>query len=380
MRKKIVIGMLAVLLVFMVTGCCLSHDWQEATCTEPKTCSKCGETEGEALGHTWKDATCAEPKTCSVCQETEGEALGHTLSEATYWEAAVCSVCGETVGDVLTPAFEELGVKGQFMEVGKTYDYNTQTDYEDMLINELKELSGIEGDYANLTDFFMEGMYGGVDFLEIDGEEVEVTEENLIRLFSEGYGLTGDFENLTEVFMAGGENQGFDWGDRTTAWATVTDYQVFDSDETHEAKDGYEWKTVEMQVEFWDENSFNYGWTMGYGQDNYYEKDEEGGEDGEGDQGDSEYEPYWDNEATYTVNWKGQDYTECRAIEADVSDTDWVEDTEGNFSFTYTLKFDFLYPKGYDGVLLYLFDAKNIGVRPVNFANTDENTLFFRLQ
>ncbi|MDE5717769.1 MAG: hypothetical protein K2I53_09180, partial [Lachnospiraceae bacterium] len=108
MRKKIVTGMLAVVLVFMMTGCCLSHDWQEATCTEPKTCSKCGETEGEVSGHTW-----------------EGAALGHTLSEATYWEAAACSVCGETVGDVLTPAFEELGVKGQFMEVGETYDYST---------------------------------------------------------------------------------------------------------------------------------------------------------------------------------------------------------------------------------------------------------------
>lgn len=381
MRKKIVTGMLAILLVFMMTGCCLSHDWQEATCTEPKTCSKCGETEGEALGHTWKEATCTEPKTCSVCQETEGEALGHTLSEATYWEAAVCSVCGETVGDVLTPAFEELGVKGQFMEVGETYDYNTichrRQDYEDEFIDEFKGQYGIAGDYTNLTDFFIEGVYEDVDFLEVDGKEVEVTEENLIRLFSEQFGLTGNFENLTEIFMTILESEGVDLDARTTAQATVTDYQVFDSDETHEAKDGYEWKTVEMQIEFWDENSLFYGWAVAYDHDDYYEKD---GEDGESGQGDSEYEPYWDNEATYTVNWKGQDYTECRAIIADVSDTGWVEDEEGNSVLTYTAKFDFLYPKGYDGILLYLYDIKNIGVRPVNFANTDENTLFFRLQ
>lgn len=377
MRKKMVTGMLAVSLAFMMTGCCLSHGWQEATCTEPKTCSKCGETEGEALGHTWEEATCTEPKTCSVCQETEGEALGHTLSEATYWEAAVCSVCGETVGDVLTPAFEELGVKGQFMEVGETYDYNTQLDYrqsyEDMLIDEFKKGYGIEEDYANLTDLFMEGVFGDADFFELDGEMVEVTEENAIRLFSEGYGLTGNFEDLTEVFMANLEkNAGVVLDVRITAQATVTDYQVFDSDETHEAKDGYEWKTVEMQIEY--DGSYDKGWQVNYGYDDYYERDEEG------DQEDSEYEPGWDNEETHTVNWKGQDYTECRAIIADTSDTGWVEDAEGNYSLTYTAKCDFLYPKGYDGVLLYLFDGKYSGVRPVNFANTDENTLFFRLQ
>ena len=378
MRKKMVTGMLAVSLMFMMTGCCLSHDWQEAACTEPKTCSKCGETEGEALGHTWKDADCTKPKTCSVCQETEGEALGHTLSEATYWEAAVCSVCGETVGDVLTPAFEELGVKGQFMEVGQTYDYvtllRTRQDYEDMFINDYKEAYGLEGDYENFTDLFMEAVFGDIDTIPLDGEEVEATEENVIRLFSKEMGLTGDFENLTEVFMAGFENEGAVLDAEITAQAAVTDYRVFDSDETHEAKDGYEWKTVEIQIEY---DGSGDGWRVVYGWDDYYEKDEEDGED---EQGDSEYEPGWDNEATHTINWKGQDYTECRAIIADKSDTGWVEDAEGNYSLTYTAKFDFLFPKGYDGVLLYLFDNKYSGVRPVNFANTDENTLFFRLQ
>ena len=31
-----------------------SHVWKAATCTTPKTCTKCGETEGEALGHSYK--------------------------------------------------------------------------------------------------------------------------------------------------------------------------------------------------------------------------------------------------------------------------------------------------------------------------------------
>lgn len=380
MRKKIVIGMLTVSLVFMVTGCCLSHDWQEATCTEPKTCSKCGETEGEALGHTWVEATCTEPKTCSKCKETEGEALGHTLSEATYWEAAVCSVCGETVGDVLTPAFEELGIKGQFMEVGKTYDYNTlcvsRYNYEEALIDGFKEAMGVEGDYANLTDFFMEGAFADEDYFLFDGEPVVTTEENLIRLFSETYGLTGNFENLTEVFMAAYENEGIDLDARTTAQATVTDYQVFDSDETHEAKEGYEWKTVEIEVVFSDENAQNYGSYLRYNHDDYYQKDEENGEENSGEN--SEYVDDWDNEKTYVINWKGQEYAECRAIrESEMGD--WVEDAAGSLSMTYTLRVAFLLPKGYDGKLLSLIDVGYMGTVN-NFAYADDNTLIFRLQ
>lgn len=49
------------------------HDWVEATCQEPKHCSKCGETEGTKLDHAWTEATFAAPKTCTLCGETEGE-------------------------------------------------------------------------------------------------------------------------------------------------------------------------------------------------------------------------------------------------------------------------------------------------------------------
>lgn len=49
------------------------HTWVDATCQEPKHCSKCGETEGTALDHVWAEATFAAPKTCTLCGETEGE-------------------------------------------------------------------------------------------------------------------------------------------------------------------------------------------------------------------------------------------------------------------------------------------------------------------
>lgn len=75
----------------MVYGCGCKHDWQSATCIEPKICKSCGLTEGEALGHMWENSTCTEPKTCSICKKVEGEAKGHS------WELIdaemICTVC-----------------------------------------------------------------------------------------------------------------------------------------------------------------------------------------------------------------------------------------------------------------------------------------------
>ena len=79
----------------------LGHKWEDATCTEPKTCSACGEIEGSPLGHQWILATCTEPKYCSVCKETDGQALGHKWDDATCTEPKTCSVCGETDGEPL---------------------------------------------------------------------------------------------------------------------------------------------------------------------------------------------------------------------------------------------------------------------------------------
>lgn len=83
-------------------GFVCEHTWTEADCEKAKTCSVCGETEGEALGHEWSEATCQAPKTCSVCGLTEGEKLAeHTWQEASCTAPKTCSVCGETDGEAL---------------------------------------------------------------------------------------------------------------------------------------------------------------------------------------------------------------------------------------------------------------------------------------
>lgn len=85
---------ITLILSTLLTGCCLKHKYLEPSCTEPATCIKCGETEGEKLPHTWIEGNCTEAKHCSVCGITEGQPLGHKFSESTCTEDAKCLTCG----------------------------------------------------------------------------------------------------------------------------------------------------------------------------------------------------------------------------------------------------------------------------------------------
>ena len=97
--KKITAFLPLLLCLCLLTGCGCKHEWKEATCETPKTCSLCEEVEGEPLGHSWQKATCEAPKTCSGCGLTEGEALWHSWADATCEAPKTCSLCGETEGD-----------------------------------------------------------------------------------------------------------------------------------------------------------------------------------------------------------------------------------------------------------------------------------------
>ena len=57
----------------------LGHDWNAATCTEPKTCGTCGETEGTTIPHTF-DQEKAEPK--------------YLVSEGVYYKSCKCGEAG----------------------------------------------------------------------------------------------------------------------------------------------------------------------------------------------------------------------------------------------------------------------------------------------
>lgn len=99
MKKILICAGVALMFAAIMSGCCLSHAWQEATCIAPKTCASCGATEGEALPHTWIDATCTEAKRCQVCNHEEGKANGHQWKAATCIEPETCEICQATRGE-----------------------------------------------------------------------------------------------------------------------------------------------------------------------------------------------------------------------------------------------------------------------------------------
>lgn len=97
MKRSTAYWMLIVFSLLVLTGCSCKHQWTDANCVSPKTCSLCETTEGEPIGHSWADASCTAPKTCVLCGEIDGEALGHQWQAATCELAEICTRC-EAVG------------------------------------------------------------------------------------------------------------------------------------------------------------------------------------------------------------------------------------------------------------------------------------------
>ena len=97
MKKRYGLFGMLVLMCLLLAACGCKHEWKDANCEMPKTCTLCGKTEGEKLEHQWKDATCESPKTCALCQKTEGEALGHLYPpvETSCEEPLTCDRCGK---------------------------------------------------------------------------------------------------------------------------------------------------------------------------------------------------------------------------------------------------------------------------------------------
>jgi len=115
MKRYIMLALVAVLCLCVMTGCCLKHDWEDATCEDPQTCAECGKTKGEPLGHEWEDATCTDPKTCSRCDETKGQPLGHSWVNATCTTPKTCSTCSATEGTALGHSVNKWKADGSQM-------------------------------------------------------------------------------------------------------------------------------------------------------------------------------------------------------------------------------------------------------------------------
>ena len=76
-RKALIVTVLPVLIGLFLTGCgnklatyICDHEWQKSTCLEPRTCIKCGLTEGKVRSHEWGNTDCTVQEGCIVCGTT----------------------------------------------------------------------------------------------------------------------------------------------------------------------------------------------------------------------------------------------------------------------------------------------------------------------
>ena len=104
-RYRIIVSLFFVL--SLLSACDCDHKWNEATCTSPVMCNKCGDVQGDPLPHTWNEATCSSPMMCNECGKTQGDTLPHTWDEATCSCPKKCRVCGEEQGVALSHIWRE---------------------------------------------------------------------------------------------------------------------------------------------------------------------------------------------------------------------------------------------------------------------------------
>lgn len=227
MKKKLLLMCMSVMIL---TACGHEHTWQEATCTEPRVCAECGETEGSASGHTWAEATCTEAKKCSVCGETEGDTLGHTWVEATYETPKTCSVCKVTEGDALSVEADKYYEDGRTSLYGLDgNEINLEIAYNNF--EQAKELGRIDANFylGLLCDDYA---YPKRDY-ELAKSYYEACPDNpyaqisLGQLYYNGNGVGEDKKKAEEMFQTVIDNgyvEGY-WGKSSIAY-DAGDYEI----------------------------------------------------------------------------------------------------------------------------------------------------------
>lgn len=95
MKKRMICLIAFIVLSIFLGGCCLSHEWKEATCSAPKTCIKCDKTTGKTIPHTQGE--------WQITKKAVGSELG--------LKQAFCTVCGEVIAEETYERTKEDAVK-----------------------------------------------------------------------------------------------------------------------------------------------------------------------------------------------------------------------------------------------------------------------------
>lgn len=154
-KTKVMLVFTTLMMAITLSACGHEHEWERATCTEPRECISCGETDGEPKGHDWIDATETSPRTCDRCGKTEGEVLGDAPGEAV---------------DSNEPLLSEI--VGNKLSVGDTFTLGTYEQDND-LNNGAEDIEWVviqnkgNNEYLCISKFVLDSQVFGYDGLEI---------------------------------------------------------------------------------------------------------------------------------------------------------------------------------------------------------------------
>ncbi len=300
--KKFIPVLLILLCIALLTGCSCDHQWTEATCTEASRCLRCDSVEAEALGHSWQDADCVTPRTCDRCGTAEGDALGHSWTEASCTAPSTCTRCAATDGDPLE---------------------HNWTGEATLYAAPVCSVCGTEG--QPLPGYLAQ------NGLAPNTQPWTAAEYTTCTYVRPDLDTTGAFQ--------------------TSA------VEIFESDATHRAKRGYEWRRIEISVTFSDNNSGYYGTNVAWARADYYQ--------------DQELNPAGKQER-FAVVYQGKEYRCLATYESTVS---FFSDNSSICQITCYVQV----PMGYDGVVL-AFHHGSIDVTGMHLHQVeDPNMLLCRL-
>lgn len=262
--------------------------------------------------HEWTEADCTSPRICVECGETEGEALGHEWEEATCVLPKTCSVCRETEGEALGHKWEEATCA-----LPKTCSVCGETEGEALPHTWLAanfqrpktcSVCGETDGEAWTPGFVSEG-------------RTCYEEENIAYEYMTGTLYASEAKTAGQVILAG--------------------CRVSGPDETLEAVEGYEWSTAHLEILFNDRNARRFGPSLSFAFTDYYDIEL---------CADSS-EKIDENSYQYTVNYNGEEYSECRFAITGSDSSEWRYGMQ-----FFTIDIAFRVPAGYDGVVVRFKD------------------------
>ena len=203
--KNISALLLALTVLLILSGCSCEHEWLNATCIAPATCTKCGETTGLPLGHQWEDATCTTPKVCVICEIIEGKATGHSWLDATCQSPKTCMSCQLTEGTQTSHLYDDgqcATCNRRQLGVGKWRSYYVEDD----------QLSIVDIDFDAFT-IYLTGYYRITSLDPVDLENLMqhncsvITHEGVEYIDYLSDGVTFDYDIKDETIIMSYEEE-----------------------------------------------------------------------------------------------------------------------------------------------------------------------------